>query len=92
MDWLEANGKDEANFIETEDQLKTTEIKESKESVLKKICLMCNACKKKFSNLEQAELHAARTLHVCDDFIEAQFFFSPSLGKFIFNIINKQTL
>ena len=36
MDWLEANGKDEANFIETEDQLKTTEIKESKESVLKK--------------------------------------------------------
>ena len=31
---------------------------------------MCSSCKKKFSSLEQAELHAARTLH--DDFVEAK--------------------
>lgn len=65
LDWLEAKGEDEANFIETSE-----ESAESADAAKKKTCLMCNACKKKFSNLEQAELHAARTLH--DDFVEAQ--------------------
>ena len=41
------------------------------DSEVKKTCLMCNACKKKFSTLEQAEVHAARTLH--DDFSEAAY-------------------
>ena len=54
LDWLEANGENEEIFKENES---------------KNTCLMCNACKKKFSTLEQAEVHAARTLH--DDFVEA---------------------
>lgn len=54
LDWLEANGENDEMFKENEN---------------KKTCLMCNACKKKFSTLEQAEVHAARTLH--DDFVEA---------------------
>lgn len=41
------------------------------EKNVKKTCLMCGACKKKFSTLEQAEVHAARTLH--DDFVEAPY-------------------
>lgn len=36
-----------------------------------KTCLKCNDCGKKFHSLEQAELHAARTLH--DDFVEAAY-------------------
>lgn len=61
LDWLEANGDNEENFIEGSEETGTTK---------KKTCLMCNGCKKKFSGLEQAELHAARTLH--DDFVEAE--------------------
>ena len=36
-----------------------------------KTCLKCNNCNKKFISLEQAEIHAARTLH--DDFVEAAY-------------------
>lgn len=61
LDWLEANGEDEANFIENEES--------EKDSKKAKTCLMCNGCKKKFTTLERAEMHAARTSH--DDFIES---------------------
>lgn len=60
LDWLEVNGENEEMFKEQVD-----------ETSGKKTCLMCNACKKKFSTLEQAEVHAARTLH--DDFSEAPY-------------------
>ena len=58
LDWLEVNGENESAFSAT-----VTGKGEEK------TCLMCNECKKRFKSLEQAELHAARTLH--DDFIEA---------------------
>lgn len=58
LDWLEINGDDESKFVEASKSKQET-------------CLMCNQCKKSFKSLEQAELHAARTLH--DDFIEAAF-------------------
>lgn len=65
LDWLEANGDDETNFIEDNSN------EEAASSTKAKTCLMCNACKKKFTTLEQAELHAARTSH--DDFVEAAY-------------------
>lgn len=63
MDWLEVNGENEEIFKEKVDEGGVNESK--------KTCLMCNACKKKFSTLEQAEVHAARTFH--DDFSESPY-------------------
>lgn len=60
LDWLEANGENEELFKEPVGG-----------KLVAKTCLMCNACKKKFSTLELAEVHAARTLH--DDFAEAPY-------------------
>lgn len=60
LDWLEAHGENEAAFQDNEPETKTA-----------KTCLKCNSCNKKFMKLEQAELHAARTLH--EDFEEAAY-------------------
>jgi hypothetical protein len=62
LDWLEANADNEAAF-------QSDAVEESKAA--QKTCLKCNQCGKKFSEIEQAELHAARTKH--DDFQEALF-------------------
>ena len=78
LDWLEVNGENEVNFLEPSETVETVEIAEIAEtdatneinSKKSSTCLMCSSCKKKFSSLEQAELHAARTLH--DDFVEAK--------------------
>ena len=60
LDWLDANADNEAAFAEDA-------VEDSKSP--QKTCLKCNQCGKKFSEIEQAELHAARTKH--DDFQEA---------------------
>lgn len=59
LDWLEKHGDDESAFVESSEPT----------SNAPKTCLKCNTCGKKFSAIEQAELHAARTSH--DDFAEA---------------------
>ena len=60
LDWLEANGENEENFI----------VGESESQAAFSTCLMCKECKKKFPSLERAESHAVQTSH--DDFVEAQ--------------------
>ncbi len=60
LDWLEANADNDAAF--------TDDVKEDSKGS-QKTCLKCNQCGKKFSEIEQAELHAAHTKH--DDFQEA---------------------
>lgn len=64
LDWLEANGDNEEAFKET-----SADTGSQKPPQQKQTCLKCNQCGKKFSAIEQAELHAARTSH--DDFEEA---------------------
>ena len=66
LDWLDANGDNEAMFKEPE--VDANEANQPTQAP-SKTCLKCNQCGKKFSAIEQAEMHASRTGH--DDFQES---------------------